>query len=324
MERVTENLYVFGTSFNIYLLRGRRPALIEGGLSVLYDPLRKEVEALGVDIREVEMAFVLHAHVDHIMAFSPLKAAHPHVQICGSERARETLLRDRVWRRLVEVDRHISGRIASESGFPYKGEELRRFFIDRVLQDGEELEIGGNRIRVIYTPGHSLCAISLLVNDEVLLVSDSLGGWLIRRRGGLHPNHFYNLQDYLSSIERLSRIPSSILCLGHNGCVKGREKIEEFIGELREALNEIIKEVGEKVRTVEEFEAFSRDLAERWYVGFMRFFPRDLHFDSTRLLVKRTLAFLGREELLEALEARRNKRLGGYHEGDPFQRGQEL
>jgi len=30
--------------------------------------------------------------------------------------------------------------------------------------------------------------------------------------------------------------------------------------------------------------------------------------DSTRLLVKRTLAFLGREELLEALEARRNKR----------------
>jgi len=30
--------------------------------------------------------------------------------------------------------------------------------------------------------------------------------------------------------------------------------------------------------------------------------------DSTRLLMKRTLAFLGREELLEALEARRNKR----------------
>ena len=89
MERITENLYVFGTSFNIYLLRGRRPALIEGGLSVLYDPLRKEVEALGVDIREVEMAFVLHAHVDHIMAFSRLRPPTPMFRsVVLSERGR--------------------------------------------------------------------------------------------------------------------------------------------------------------------------------------------------------------------------------------------
>jgi hydroxyacylglutathione hydrolase len=45
---------------------------------------------------------------------------------------------------------------------------------DIAVKDGETMKLGGVRIRVIHTPGHSHDGISLLVNDTIVMTGDTL------------------------------------------------------------------------------------------------------------------------------------------------------
>jgi glyoxylase-like metal-dependent hydrolase (beta-lactamase superfamily II) len=45
---------------------------------------------------------------------------------------------------------------------------------DLKIDDGDVLKVGAIRIKVIYTPGHTVDSVCLLVNDEKLLTGDTL------------------------------------------------------------------------------------------------------------------------------------------------------
>jgi hydroxyacylglutathione hydrolase len=52
--------------------------------------------------------------------------------------------------------------------------KLARVNFDLAVQDGDVLTVGKIRIKVIYTPGHTMDGICLLVDDEKLLTGDTL------------------------------------------------------------------------------------------------------------------------------------------------------
>lgn len=68
----------------------------------------------------------------------------------------------------IQAD-HLSGclELSAKTGAPiYLHEAAQAHFDFRPLSDGDELELGNIRIRVIHTPGHSLDSICLLVTDK--------------------------------------------------------------------------------------------------------------------------------------------------------------
>mgnify|MGYP000338943902 CR=1 FL=1 len=176
-----------------------------------------------------------------------------------------------------------------------------RLLIDRVIEDGEEIQVGKERLRAIYTLGHSPCSLSLYLNEEVLLVSDSLGGWFHLGRGGLHPSYFYDLGEFLKTRERLSEIPCDILCLGHNGYLKGEGRIRKFYQDMYEALSSFIDDVDKRLRSADDLDRLSRSWAKGWHRGFLRFFPLGFHVEGARLIIRRTLEYLGKDDLIREL-----------------------
>lgn len=95
---------------------------------------------------------------------------------------------------------------------------------DRTLREGEELELGGSRWRVLHTPGHSPGGISLVCDDQrVAIVGDTLFAGSIGR---------YDLpgadgRTLAESIrEKLYRLPDDTIAYPGHGpeTTVGREK----------------------------------------------------------------------------------------------------
>jgi len=85
------------------------------------------------------------------------------------------------------------------------------------VEDGEHIDLAGERYRVIWTPGHSDGHICLLrEHDSVFFAADHV---LPRITPNIGIYSEYNrtnpLGDYLHSLEKVSRLPASIVLPGH-------------------------------------------------------------------------------------------------------------
>ncbi len=101
-----------------------------------------------IEKRDLRVKYILntHGHVDHISANAYVK-----------ERLEAPLL-------IHEEDAAMLGDGAINMS-SYLGEEINKPLADRLLKDGDVLELGENKIRVLHTPGHTRGGISLICGN---------------------------------------------------------------------------------------------------------------------------------------------------------------
>lgn len=104
---------------------------------------------------KVDYILLTHGHIDHIGAVDELKELLGDVQV-GIHEGDATMLTD--------GRRNLSG---------YMGQNLVQKKADILLQDGQELMVGNQRLKVISTPGHSLGGVCFLCT-EALFSGDTL------------------------------------------------------------------------------------------------------------------------------------------------------
>ena len=93
-----------------------------------------------------------------------------------------------------------------------------------LLEEGALIDLGDRTLEVIHTPGHSPGSVVYMVDFEknrVLFGQDV--------HGPLDPSLLSNAKDYIRSLKFLLRLNADILCEGHFGVFKGKEKVETFI-----------------------------------------------------------------------------------------------
>jgi glyoxylase-like metal-dependent hydrolase (beta-lactamase superfamily II) len=101
----------------------------------------------------VDWLLETHAHADHLSASAYFKAK------LGAKTAIGEQIRDvqKVFRSVFNAD-DVTG-----DGAPF----------DRLLKDGEALEVGGMEVEILYTPGHTPTCVSYKIGDNVF-VGDTL------------------------------------------------------------------------------------------------------------------------------------------------------
>ena len=141
----------------VYLVLGREICLIHSGVQNSTEAIFKYLENLGRQPEEISLLVLTHAHPDHIGSARAIKeatnctvAAHPDAQS---------------W--IEDTERQFKERPVP--GFhSLVGGSTR---VDRLLQDGEIIDLNGLSLEVISTPGHASGSISLYCRDEGVLFS---------------------------------------------------------------------------------------------------------------------------------------------------------
>ncbi|HEY3273590.1 MAG TPA: MBL fold metallo-hydrolase [Methanocella sp.] len=179
---------------NAYLIDAKRKTLVDAGIDGT-----RVLEKVPADL---DLIILTHCHYDHVAAIPELVAA------TGAKVA------------MHEDDLAClkSDRISAAAAF---GQQSPVFKVDIVLRDGDVVDLGNVKLKVISTPGHTPGSICLY--DEathMMFTGDTVfeGGSFGRTDIGGNPEHM------ISSLEALTKYDVSTLYPGHGNPVTARAK----------------------------------------------------------------------------------------------------
>jgi len=233
---VRDGFFVTGWSHNpIYLLKGKRPVLFDGGLALLGRVYREAITSvLNGDFPN--MVFITHVHFDHCGAVPYLKKAFPGLEAAASQKAKDILKRPNAVN-LIRKLSESSEQILSEFGEESLCRELfDPFEVDLVLQDGDVVELEeGLNVQVLSTPGHTWDFMSYYVPEKKILVASESAGCALSS-GYISSDSLADFGVYLKSLKRLASLDAQILCQGHRYVYLDEDVGAFFKRSLRSAL----------------------------------------------------------------------------------------
>lgn len=139
-HRVIANLYSVGThGLGVFLIASEDGhILINTGLEDSAPMIRENVESLGFRMEDIRILLTMQAHWDHVAAMAEIK------EMTGAE----------MWATKGDAG------LLQDGGFSdplFGGNELfKPVRVEKVINDGEVIELGGTRLRVHEHPGHTV------------------------------------------------------------------------------------------------------------------------------------------------------------------------
>ncbi len=178
-----------------------------------------------------------HHHFDHTSGAAQMRQA--------------TGARTALHAREVEFLRDWQGDVPQDIEAPEErrevAEQIRRFRQqaaeagpDLRVADGDCLRVGGLRLEIVHTPGHTLGSVCVYVPEErALFTGDTVLGL---GTVAISPPPFGDMGLYLQSLERLKGLGSALLLPGHGQVVHDvPHKLQELIDHRREREAQILR-----------------------------------------------------------------------------------
>ncbi len=175
--------------------------LIDGGMPQMADTLLAQMKQLGVGPGQLRYLLHTHAHADHVGPLAAVKRATGATLITNAESA--TMLA-----RGGTADIHFGDDISYP---PVQA--------DRLLQDGEEVQLGALTLQVHFTPGHTPGSMSWTWTDTMggkpvrIAYVDSITAPGYRIVG--NPRYPHLLDDYRRSFAMVRQLPCDLLLTPH-------------------------------------------------------------------------------------------------------------
>lgn len=202
-SRIAEHTWAVGTAgLRVLLVKTPEGALlIDGGLPQAADLVLAQMRALGVAPTDLKWILHSHAHADHAGAIAAIQRATGARVISNAESA--ALLA-----RGGSADLHFGDSLV----FP-------PVHADRLVLDGEVVDIGGMRLTAHFTPGHTPGSMSWTWDDTRdgktvrIAYVDSLtapGYRLID-----NPRYPHIVEDYRRTFARVRALPCDMLITPH-------------------------------------------------------------------------------------------------------------
>jgi glyoxylase-like metal-dependent hydrolase (beta-lactamase superfamily II) len=215
---------------NVYLLEDEPLTLVDTGPNsgLALDALERGLGALGHAVEELALIVVTHAHVDHLGLVDVLRRRSG-AQVAASEVARPFVEGSR---EEIEADDELVTATMRRHGVPADmaralGSISRLMLawgahapVDRVLRDGDRLELRERTLEVALRPGHSPSdtvfydrARRVLLGGDHLLKDISSNPLIARRPGG--SDRVQALAVYLDSLRRTREVELDLVLPGH-------------------------------------------------------------------------------------------------------------
>jgi len=213
--KITEEFLALGNSaLPSYLLLGKTPVLFDSGMTVMGPLYLQDLKKYLGDPTRLTYLFLTHSHFDHAGSAPFLKRNLPHLQVAAGKAAADIFKRPNAIQLIQSLSRPMEEKFKSQIG-----EEdviFRGLDLDRVLEDGEEIELeDGTVIRVITTPGHTRDTVCYYIPKlKALVGGEAVGSF--DRRFNVRPVFLSSYDDYLSSLEKLRNLKIELLLLGHH------------------------------------------------------------------------------------------------------------
>jgi glyoxylase-like metal-dependent hydrolase (beta-lactamase superfamily II) len=201
----------FEQFMSCYVIGERKVALVDVGSSNCSQNLIRGLAELGIAPMDVEYIFITHIHIDHAGGLGKVLAATPGAKVVVHGKAKKHLVNpERLW----QESRKVLGELADKYGPIYPVPEERIITPD----EGETFKLNGDaELEVLFTPGHASHHLSFMERERGILFIGEVGG--VYTLGKVRPSTPppFDLEQTLSSIDKLAKLKPALLCYAHFG-----------------------------------------------------------------------------------------------------------
>jgi len=247
-----------GKTFSYLLTESK--TLIDTGVSTdyAYKGLQRQLEEHGLKPQDIKRVIITHLHNDHIGLTDTLQEQGAELvasRVAAEKQARVREEYRNLYELTVEETRLFGGAeyLNFLARFVYAFRDVPRpLRIDRVLEDGETLNLDGYTLRVIWTPGHSEEHMVLYDEANRLLFSGDHVLPKITSHVALHSyDHRDPLGEYLDSLDKVKDLDVEKVLPGHEWAFSNlKERIEQLRAHHGRRLQEMKDTLREGDRTV--------------------------------------------------------------------------
>jgi hydroxyacylglutathione hydrolase len=188
-------------------------SMIDVGLTGKGNYKLQSMKKMDIKLDAVKRIIMTHTHLDHIGCLSEIQKAIPGAELWVHRLEAEPL--EKGDDRGVYGMNEFKGMCQMQYGLKA---DAFKFKVDRKLEDGDILDMGGMNWEVIHIPGHSMGGIALYhLSLKILIPGDVIYADYAIGRFDLHGADADQLKK---SLNRLAELDIDILLPGHNQIVK--------------------------------------------------------------------------------------------------------
>lgn len=240
------------------LTSGGHSALIDTGFSHCAETLVKNVESV-LEGKPLEMILLTHSHYDHVCGAMRCMERWPDAQVAASAYTKYVFTRPSA----LDLMRKMSAGAAAECGVQDARCDAEHLRVDRTVAEGDTVELGNLRLRVLETPGHTKCCISFFSEEEgLMLAAETLG--LFAAPGIVKPTYLVSSRMTLDSIAKVAACRPGSILVSHMGLICG-EDAAGFLKAARFWAKKVRDDVVSGALTGKSREALTEELVDLFF-----------------------------------------------------------
>jgi len=213
--KVTTDVYCVGGSgvsssgdCMVYLVDAGKGQLIlvDSGLTNS-DLIVKNIESLGFEPKRIAHHIITHCHIDHI----------------GNSAKLKRILKFKIYAHEPDCETIETGGVKTGASFynvPYEPVKVDV----KLSKPMEVFAIGKHNVKILHIPGHTpggICPFMDVGGERVIFAQDV--------HGPLFEEFGSSRMEFVDSLKKERDLSADILCEGHFGVIKGKDKVRKYI-----------------------------------------------------------------------------------------------
>ncbi len=293
---IADGLWMLGTSeYPVFLAMDQNEgAIFEGGVGADGPVVKDQLTRLGIAAGLVRQVVITHAHPDHVMAVPAFRAMFDGVTVCASKPAAKTLAIEKAIRFFAKIDGILTESLIKAGSITeeHRPELLteNQITVDRILADGDTIKVGGLKFDVLAMPGHSDCSLSFHESGAGFAIVSDATGFYIPDFDYCWPGYLTDYEAYLESMRRLADLDAKVLCLSHNGVIKGSDEVRAYFDNAKAATEAYHERILTEIETGKSPEEIAGQLGTEVYEK-IPLLPLDFFQKNCALLVKQSMEY---------------------------------
>lgn len=242
------NVGAFMGSDAFLLITKGKTALIDTGFSFCAAEMIENIKK-ALKGRHLDYVLLTHSHYDHASGSAYCKSHFPGVQIVASAYTAKIFRKPSA----ISVMREMNESVAKDYGIASYEDRLDDLNVDIVVGEGDIIDLGSVRLKVIDAPGHTKCSIAFYVAEEKMLISCETMG-VYAGEDLVAPCFLVGYEMSLDFIKRMHTLDIKKILVPHYGVMTGKQCSAFLKNALisNEALHDLIVEDHHKGKTITE------------------------------------------------------------------------
>ena len=274
----------------LLVMGSERTALIDCGMAFCGRRMVKNLEEKLKESGRETLDYVLlsHSHYDHMGALPYVRASFPEAVVCASRRCKEILTRPNAKKLIREL-----GLAARELYEPENTEDILvdDLKVDRILEDGDVISLGKERLVALETKGHTDCSMSYALEPvRLLFTSESTG--IIETSEYVDTPILKDFHDAMDSLKKCMDYGAEYICLPHCGMIP-KDFNDTYWRMFREACDDRLEFVREqKAMGLDSEEMSDNYIKKYWDPALKQIQPLQAYAINSKAVIKAILKAL--------------------------------